>query len=79
MYRVVMGKPEGKSPLGRQRSRWENGIKMDLRRLVGGMGVEWIHLAEDRYRWRAIVNAVMKLRILSPPSFLNYSVNLFSV
>jgi hypothetical protein len=66
VYRVLVGKPEGKRPLERRRRRWEDGIKMDLReRLVRG-GVEWIHLAQDRDRWRAVVNAVMNLRVLAP-------------
>jgi hypothetical protein len=65
VYRVLVGKPEGKRPLERPRRRWEDGTKMDLRRLVGG-GVEWIYLAQDRDRWRAVVNAVMNLRVLGP-------------
>jgi hypothetical protein len=67
MYRVLMGKPEGKRPLERTRRRWEDGIKMDLRK-IGLGGVEWIHLAQDRDRWRAVVNAVMNLRVLAPGS-----------
>jgi hypothetical protein len=67
VYRVLVGKPEGKKPLERPRYRWENGIKMDLREIVwGGGGVEWLHLAQDRVRWRAVVNAVMNLRVLAP-------------
>jgi hypothetical protein len=65
MYRVLVGKPEGKGPLERPRRRWEDGIKMDLSE-IGWGGVEWIHLAQDRDRWRAVVNAVMKLRVLAP-------------
>jgi hypothetical protein len=65
VYRVLVGKPEGKRPLGRPRRRWEDGIKMDLRE-IGWGGVEWIHLAQDRDRWRAVVNAVMNLRVLTP-------------
>ena len=57
-----MGKPEGKRTLGRPRSRWEDNIKMDLQE-VGCGGMEWIELAQDRYRWRALVNAVMNLRV----------------
>ena len=57
-----MGKPEGKRPLGRPRRRWEENIKMDLQE-VGCGGVEWIDLAQDRDRWRALVNAVMSLRV----------------
>jgi hypothetical protein len=67
VYRVLVGKPKGKRPLERPRYRWEDGIKMDLREISWG-GVEWIHLAQDRDRWRAVVNAVMKLRVLTPRS-----------
>jgi hypothetical protein len=67
VYRVLVGKPEGKRQLGRPRRRWEDGIKMDLRE-IGWGGVEWIHLAQDRDRWRAVVNAVMNLRVLAPQS-----------
>jgi hypothetical protein len=63
-----MGKPEGKSPLGRPRDRWEDGIRMDLKEIGWGWGVEWIHLAQDRDHWRAVVNAVMNLRVLAPRS-----------
>jgi hypothetical protein len=66
-YRVLVGKPEGKGPLGRPRRRWEDGIKMDLRETCWG-GVEWIQLAQDRDRWRAVVSAVMNLRDLTPLS-----------
>jgi hypothetical protein len=59
LYRVLVGKPEGKRPLGRQRRRWEDGVRMDLRQTGGG--VEWIQLAHDRDRWRAVVNAEMNL------------------
>jgi len=62
VYRVLVGKSEGKRPLGRRRRRWEDNIKMDLRD-VGGGGVVWIELAEDRDMWRAFVNAVMSLRV----------------
>jgi hypothetical protein len=65
VYRVLVGKPEGKRPLGRARRRWEDGIKMDLRE-IGWRGVEWIHLAQDRDRWRAVVNTVMNLRVMVP-------------
>jgi hypothetical protein len=61
VYRVLVGKPEGKSPLERPRRRWEDGIKMELRE-IGWGGVEWFHLAQDRDRSRAVVNAVMNLR-----------------
>jgi hypothetical protein len=57
--------PKEKRPLGRPRRRWEDGIKMDLRG-IGWGGVEWIHLAQDRDRWRAVVSAVMNLRVLAP-------------
>ena len=56
------GKPEGKKPLGRLRHRWEDNIEMDLQE-VGCGGMDWIELAEDRDRWRALVNAVMNLRV----------------
>jgi hypothetical protein len=62
VYRLLVGKPEGKRPLGRPRCRWIDKIKMDL--LEIGLNVlKWIDLAQDRYRWRALVNAVMNLRI----------------
>jgi hypothetical protein len=64
VYRVLVGKPKGKRPLGRPRCRW-GGIKMDIRQ-IGREGVEWIHLAQDRDRWRAVVTAVMNLRVLAP-------------
>jgi hypothetical protein len=61
-YRALVGKPEGTRPLGRPRRRWEDNIKMDLRE-VGWGGMDWINLAQDRDRWRALVNAVMNLRV----------------
>ena len=61
-YRVLMGKPEVKRPLGRPKRRWEGNIKMDLRE-VGCDPGEWIDLAEDRDQWRAYVRAVMNLRV----------------
>jgi hypothetical protein len=67
VYRVLVGKPEGEGPLERPRRRWEDGIKMDLRE-IGWRGVEWIHLAQDRYCLRAVVNAVMNLRVVAPRS-----------
>jgi hypothetical protein len=69
-YRVLVGKPEGRRPLGRPRRRWEDGIRMDLEEIGWGGGVEWIHLAQDGDRWRALVNAVMNLRVLRPRSWL---------
>jgi hypothetical protein len=62
VYRVLVGKPEGKRPLGRPRRRWEDNIKADLKELFYG-SVDWIELAQDRDRWRALVNAVMNLRV----------------
>jgi hypothetical protein len=62
VYRVLVGKPEGKRPLGRPRRRWEDSIGMDLRE-VGFVGMEWAELAQDRYWWRALTNAAMNLRI----------------
>jgi hypothetical protein len=64
VYKVLVGKLEGKRPLGRPRRRWEDEIRMDL----GGGGVDWIRLAQDRDRWRAVVSAVMNLRVLAPRS-----------
>ena len=58
VYIVLVGKPEGKRPLGRPRRRWEENIKMDLREVIC-RSTDWIELAEDRDRWRALVNAVM--------------------
>jgi hypothetical protein len=59
-----VGKPEGKRPLRRLKSRWEDGIRMDVREI--GWGVEWIHLAQDRNRWQALVKTVMNLQVLVP-------------
>jgi hypothetical protein len=61
VYRVLVGKPEGKRPLGRPRCRWED-ITIDLQE-VGCGGMDWIELAQDRDRWRARVNVVMNLRV----------------
>jgi hypothetical protein len=65
LYKVLMGRPEGKRPLGRLRQRWENGIKMDLR-MTGWESVEWIHLAQDRDQKQACANTAMNLQILPP-------------
>jgi hypothetical protein len=65
--RVLLGKPEGKRPLGRQRCRWEDGIRMGLGE-IGWVSVDWIQLAQDRDRWRALVNTAMNLRVLAPRS-----------
>ena len=62
VYRVLVGKPEGKRPLGRPRRRWEDNIKMDLQEVEGGCG-DWMELAQDRDRWRALVSTVMNLRV----------------
>ena len=60
VHRVLVGKPEGKRPLGRPRRRWEDNIKMDLQEVGGGR--DWMELAQDRDRWRALVNTVMNFR-----------------
>jgi hypothetical protein len=67
VYRVLVGKPEGKGPLVRPRPRWEDGVRMDLRE-TGLGGVDWIRLSQDRDRWRAVVSAVMNLWVLAPLS-----------
>jgi hypothetical protein len=61
-YRILVGKPERKRPLGRPRHKWEDNIKMDLRD-VGWSGMDWIDLAHDRNQWRALVNMVMNLQV----------------
>ena len=61
-YRVLVGKSKGQRPLGRPRRRWEDNIQMDLLK-VGCGGMDWIDLAQDRDRWRALVNEVMNLRV----------------
>jgi hypothetical protein len=62
VYMLLVGKPEGKRPLGRPRRKWMDNIKMDL--LEIGLNVlDWIGLAQDRYRWRALVNSVMNIRV----------------
>ena len=62
VFRVLVGKPEGKRPLGRPRRRWNDNIKIDLQE-EGCEGIDWIELALDRDSWRAIVNTVMNLRV----------------
>jgi hypothetical protein len=62
VYRLLVGKPEGRRPLGRPRCRWVDNIRMDLVE-VGGDDVGWIGLAQDRDRWRALVNSVLNLRV----------------
>jgi hypothetical protein len=62
VYSVLVGRPKGKRPLGRPRHRWEDNIKMDLRK-IGIDGVNWIHLAQDRVQWGACVNMVMNLQV----------------
>jgi hypothetical protein len=62
VYRLLVGKPDGKRPLGRPRRRWIDNINMDLLE-IGWGGVDWIGLAQDMYRWRALVNSVMNLRV----------------
>jgi hypothetical protein len=62
VHRVLVGKPEGKRPLGRPRRRWENNIKMDLQKVGGGRG-DWMELAQDRDRWRALVDTVRNFRV----------------
>jgi hypothetical protein len=67
VYKVLVGKPEGKRPLGRPRRRWEDEIRMNLRE-IGFGGVDWIRLAQDRDRWRAVVCMMMNLRGFAPQS-----------
>jgi hypothetical protein len=62
VHRVLVGKPEGKRPLGRPRRRWEDNIKMDLEEVGGGRG-DWMELAQDRDRWRTLVSTVKNLRV----------------
>ena len=62
MHRVLVGKPEGKTPLGRPRRRWEDNIKVDLQEVGGGCG-DWMELAQDRDRWRALVITVRNIRV----------------
>jgi hypothetical protein len=67
VYKVLMGKPQGKRPLGRPRHRWGDGIRMDLREIDWG-SIDRIQLAQDWDRWQALVNTVMNLRVLAPQS-----------
>ena len=62
VHKVLVGKPEGKRPLGRPRRRWEDNIKMYLREVGGGCG-DWMELAQDRDRWRVLVGMVMNFRV----------------
>ena len=62
VHRVLVGKPEGKRPLGRPRRRWEYNIKLDLQEVGGGFG-DWMELAQDRDGWRALVSTVMNIRV----------------
>jgi hypothetical protein len=62
VYRVLVGRPEGRSPLGRPRRKWEDNIKMDLRE-IGIDGANWIRLAQDRVQWRAFVITIINLRV----------------
>jgi hypothetical protein len=66
-YRILVGKPEGRRPLGRPRRRWVDNIKMDLRH-VEWDGIDWIDLTQDRDQWRALVNTVMNLQVLKKGS-----------
>ena len=61
-YRILVGKPEGKRPLGKPRRRWEDNIKVDLQK-VGCGGMDWIELDQDKDRWQALVSTVMNLRV----------------
>jgi hypothetical protein len=61
-YRILVGKPKGKRPLGRPRHRWVDKIKMNLKE-IGWGGMDWINLAQDRDQWRALVSTVMNLRV----------------
>ena len=62
VHKVLVGKPEGKRPFGRPRRRWEDNIKMDFEEVGRGFG-DWMELAEDRDRWRALVSTVMNFRV----------------
>jgi hypothetical protein len=62
VYKILVGKPEGKNPLGKRRRKWEDNIRMDLTE-IGWEVVGWIHLAQDRDQWQAVVNTVMNLSV----------------
>ena len=62
VHRLLVGKPQGKRPLGRPRCRWEDNIKMDLQEVGGGLG-DWMKLAQDRDGWRALVGTVRNFRV----------------
>jgi hypothetical protein len=62
-YRILVGNPAGKRPLGRPRRRWVDNIKMDLRDRMEWCGLDWIDIAQDRDQWRALVNTVLNLRV----------------
>jgi hypothetical protein len=67
VHRVLVGKPEGKRPIGRPRRKWEDGIRMNLKEMGWGYRVvEWFHLAQDRGRWWAVVNTAKNLCVLAP-------------
>jgi hypothetical protein len=68
LYKVLVGKTEGKRPVGKPRRRWENWMRMDLRE-IGWEDVKWVKLAQDRGRSRAVVNGVMNRRVLAPRSW----------
>ena len=70
MRRVLVGKPEGKRPLGRPRRRWEDNIEMDFQEVGGSCG-DWMELAQDRGRWRELVSTMMKLRVQKCGEFLD--------
>jgi hypothetical protein len=70
-YRILLGKPEGKRPLGSQRRRWVDNIKMDLKEIECD-SVDWMHIAQCRDRWRALVNTILNLRVpLNAGKFLS--------
>ena len=70
VYRVLVGKPEGKRPLGRPRRRWEDNVKMDLQEVAGGCE-DWMELSQDRDSWRALLRTVMNFRVPNMREFLD--------